>query len=865
MKKDTRRNNLKHRFGGSKGWLAVGTLAAGAVMGTSHPAQAAVSLNEGGAGAAAVPPAPNLPVKRLDIAAGSLEDAIKAYEQQTGLRVRVDLPQGTLAGFQTKGVTGSFPEEEGLRLLLEGTGLSYKIQDSSTLVVGLQSKESVDVETSANSIGLAQFTEPLTNTPQTVNVVPQFIMQEQAATTLRDGLRNVPGVSIAAGEGGSQGDNLTIRGFSARSDMFIDGIRDFGSYYRDAFNYESIEVLQGPASVEFGRGSTGGVINQESKVPVDHEFVRGTLQLGTNEMRRLTADVNEPLDDFIPGSAFRMNIVGTQSKVAQRNYAQTRRFGVAPSVAFGLHAATRGTISYLHESEDSVPDYGIPYLGILAAKVDRKTFYGYANESYLRTNPDIVTGRIDHDFSHGLSLRSTLRWGNYPRDIRVVEPQINTTPTFSVVNGVGMATCSPTASTPCYNVNTPLSNVNVRRNIINRNSTEDILWEQTQMIGRLKIREVENNFVVTIEGGRERSRPGGFSYGTIYVNALNPNANDILPGATATTVRTYVTSNAYGVSGMDTLKLTRWLQLSGGVRFDYFNTTVDPTATAGRVSQLIQQPTYRGAIVFKPARNGSIYFDYGTSFNPPAESLSLSANNALQDPQENETYEVGTKWDLLNDKLNVSGAYFRTNKSNVYETNPLDTTQVLNVGNQRVQGFQVGALGHLASHFDVILGYAYLDGVVVSSVLNASPYGSLFKANDPVFGAFPYFISPNNFPLANVPKNSGNLWVTRNLLWGFVGGFGGNFIGPRRASSTAMVAVPQSNGPTPISQVPLAFKSINGYWIFNAMLRRPINDRVDFQANLVNLTNKFYIDQPHPNHLIPGEGFNAQFGFNMHF
>ncbi|HMG02882.1 MAG TPA: TonB-dependent receptor [Edaphobacter sp.] len=865
MKRDARSNSLKRRFAGSRSWLAAGTLAAYAVMGASPQAKAAAKSGVSAAGAA-VPPASNLPVKRFNIAAGGLDDAIKAFEQQTGVRVRVDIPQGTLAGFQSRGVVGLFPEEEGMRQLLEGTGLSYRIQDPTTLVVGLQTKESVDVTTSPNSIALGQFTEPLTDTPQTVNVVPQFIMQEQAATTLRDGLRNVPGVSIAAGEAGAQGDNLTIRGFSARNDMFIDGIRDFGSYYRDAFNYEAIEVLQGPASVEFGRGSTGGVVNQESKVPVDHEFVRGSLQLGTNAMRRLTADVNEPLNDFLPGSAFRMNLVGTQSNVAQRDYAETRRFGIAPSIAFGLHAATRGSISYLHESEDSIPDYGLPYYGLQAARVDRKTYYGYQNGSYLHTDPDIVTGKIEHDFANGLLVRSTLRWGNYPRDISIVEPQVNTTPTFSVVNGVGIATCSPTASTPCYNVNTPLSDVKARRNVINRNSTEDILWEQTQAIGRLKIKSVENNFVVTVEGGRERSRPQSITRSsTIFTPVLNPSAQDLEPAPTTIGARTYVTSNAYGISGMDTLKLTQWLQLSGGVRFDYFYTFVDATATTPEVSQLIQQPTYRGAIVIKPRRNGSIYFDYGTSFNPAAESLSLSANNAVQNPQENETYEVGTKWDLFNDKLNVNGAYFRTNKSNVYETSPVDTTLVLNVGNQRVQGFQVGALGHLASHFDLILGYAYLNGIVTNSIVNASPFGSLYKANDPVFGIYPYFISPNNFPLANVPRNSGNLWVTHNLPWRFVGGFGGNFVGARRASSTAMNAVPLTNGPTPVTDVPLAFKAMNGYWIFNAMLRRPISDRLEFQANLINLTNKFYIDQPHPNHLIPGEGFNAQFGFNAHF
>ncbi len=116
-----------------------------------------------------------------------------------------------------------------------------------------------------------KFTEPLIETPQSITVVPQFVMQDQGLSTLRDSLRNVPGISLAAGEAGAQGDNLTIRGFTARNDIFLDGIRDFGSYYRDSFNYEQVEVLEGPAGIQFGRGSTGGVINQESKVPESRE------------------------------------------------------------------------------------------------------------------------------------------------------------------------------------------------------------------------------------------------------------------------------------------------------------------------------------------------------------------------------------------------------------------------------------------------------------------------------------------------------------------------------------------------------------------------------------------------------------------
>ncbi|MCU1322113.1 MAG: TonB-dependent receptor plug [Acidobacteriaceae bacterium] len=859
----------KNLLGGRLGWLAMGAFAAYAAMGSSDLAMAAVTKD---GGVAALPPGAGAAVKQFNIQAGPLDEAIAAYEQASGVKVKLTLPNGTIGGFKSQGVVGSYASDEALRLLLDGTGLSFQLENN-VAVVGVQAKDTVSVTSSLNTVALTQFTEPLTDTAQTVNVVPQFIMQEQAVTTLRDSLRNVPGISIAAGEGGNQGDNLTIRGFSARSDIYLDGIRDFGSYYRDAFDYDAIEVLQGPASVQFGRGSTGGVVNQESKTPRGKEFVNGTIQLGTNQMRRVSADVNEPLTNFVPNAAFRMNVVGSQNMVAQRNVAETRRFGIAPSLAFGLGKPTRATISYLHENEDSTPDYGLPYFGIKVAPVDRKNYYGYARQNYLRTNPDVVTGKVEHDFGSSLTLRSTLRWGNYPRDINVTEPVITSAPVLTAATTaapVATATCSSTAATPCYSLNTSLSQIQVRQQLIPVKSVEDILWEQTSAVGHVKLGSLENNFVVMVEGGRERSRPQRLVYASVpMTSALNPNPE--LPLAVGATLgaKTWVSSQSYGVSFMDTLKPTWWLLFSGGLRFDYFNsqsnTAAIGTTAALAANRLDKKPTYRAAVVVKPRRNGSVYFDYGTSFNPSAESLSLTANNAALPPQTNETYEVGTKWDLVHDRLNINGAYFRTNKANVYETDPNNTLNVIPVGNQRVQGLQVGAIGHMPQHFDLIVGYAYLDGTVTNSIVNASPFAALYKANDPIYGQAPYFINPTGFPLANVPKNSGNVWVTHDLLWRFVGGFGGNYTGPRRASSTALVALPQTSAPTPIANVPIGFKAIEGYWVFSAMLRRPINDRLDFQANLINLANKFYIDAPHPNHLIPGEGFNAQFGLNLHF
>ena len=207
---------------------------------------------------------------------------------------------------------------------------------------------------------LPKLTQPLVDTPQSITVIPQQLMEDQGVTAVREALRNVPGISLAAGEAGAQGDSLTLRGFTARNDFYLDGMRDFGSYYRDPFNLNEIEVLKGPASILFGRGSTGGVINQVSKQPQLAPITAGTGTVGTDRTFRFTTDIDRPIEG-VPNSAFRLNLMGNLNGMSARDAAEYRRFGIAPSVAFGIGTDTRLTLSYFHLQEDNVPDYGLPW------------------------------------------------------------------------------------------------------------------------------------------------------------------------------------------------------------------------------------------------------------------------------------------------------------------------------------------------------------------------------------------------------------------------------------------------------------------------------------------------------------------------
>ncbi len=252
-------------------WAAMGTLVAYSAVG-SKTFNVARAQDVAGKGTGNVPVAQTQgaqPVRRFEIAAGSLDSVLATFEQVTGIKATVS--KEGIRNVASPGVTGLYTPEQALEKLLAETGVTYRFTSGSEVALDLKTVDgSVDVVTSVEALqtSTAKFTEPLLDTPQTVDVVSQKTMQEQGVTTLRDGLRNVAGISMAAGEGGTQGDNLTIRGFSARNDLYIDGMRDFGSYYRDPFNLDEDRsdsgsgVHQLRARVDGRRGESGHQIPQ---------------------------------------------------------------------------------------------------------------------------------------------------------------------------------------------------------------------------------------------------------------------------------------------------------------------------------------------------------------------------------------------------------------------------------------------------------------------------------------------------------------------------------------------------------------------------------------------------------------------------
>ena len=651
-------------------------------------------------------------------------------------------------------------------------------------------------------------------TPQSVSTVSQDLMKDQGVTSTKDALRNVAGISFSAGEGGAgQGDNLTLRGFSGRSDFYLDGIRDFGNYTRDSFNLEKIDVIKGPSSSIAGRGSTGGIINQESKMPTNKEIKTVSLTGGTDATRRAVLDFNTKIEG-LSYSAFRVNMLSHSSNVAGRDYVSNKRFGFAPSVSFGMGTKSRTNISYLHQSQDDIPDFGFPFIKnstpVEAQVGSRANYYGFVG-NYFKTQVDMLNGKYEYDFSDNSSLTQTVRFGRNQRNFIATSPKTSDS--------------NPTS---------------VSRNQVAINSVESILTSRTVFASDFNTGFVKHNLQTGFEFTKETSNPTRFNYtGVPSTNIFNPTPEDPFSGTASVRTNVHTEANTEAIFLNHTFGFGRYFDLILGGRLDNFRVKYEESIAKRDFSRSDFMKSARSSFVFKPKDNGSFYFNYGTSFNPAAEQFSLSVTTRNLSPEQNKTLEIGTKWQTIDKKLNFSSAIFKTVKTNVFVTNPLDSLSTVSGGEQEVMGFETQLNGSLTDKLQIFTSYAYLDSKIVSST-NLNQIGNR---------------------LQNVPMHTFSIWTTYKFVPKFEAGFGANLISRRAAS----IVEYDSSGSVVSSNTEGEIRWVSGYTTFSAMAKYTMNKKVDMQLNLYNLTNQFYYDQTYPGHVVPGASFFALFTTNIKF
>jgi catecholate siderophore receptor len=769
---------------------------------------------------------------RFDIPAGPLDAALRAFEAASGVSVDVRLPADTVNMMHSPGVSGVFDLSSALERLLDGTSLMATYAGSVITVEVRGARESVEVTGQLPRVESPKYATPLSSTPQTIQVIPQSVMTEQGTFTLSDALRNVPGITMQAGEGGgassTTGDMFNMRGFNAANSLFVDNVRDDGLISRDVYNLEQVEVYLGPTGTDVGRGNAAGYVNMSTKVPTPVAAYAGTVSAGSQETVRVTADLNQPLTigeagSWLSTSAVRLNVLWQDGGVAGRDYAENGRNSIAPSFAMGLGTDTRVILQGQFTDQENLPDYGVPAAawekpltpGAIQASrpVDQSNYYGSPDVDYDEANQESVTARVEHDLTTGWTLRNQTRYNQTERDAAITTIQ------------------SPTAWNPDTEMVTLVRQLNRRENSIINN--------QTTLSGRLQTGRLAHALTAGLELiGEDYSAPGFTGAGTvdpvsIYTPVPFAPVTGFAPAPSGATTDGH--TNTVAISAFDVVNLGPKLQLNGGLRVERYDTDYRAAAVDGVVTDLAANDTVvsgKAAVLYQFTPIGNAYIAYGTSVTPPGTgnfALSTQPNNQNSpnvDPQVSKNFEVGTKWELFNRRLSANLAIFDTRNTNVIYT--IDATAVPPLFNQDdgqiVRGATVGLGGQLSDHWSVMANFAYI-------------YGTLDSQNPDNDG--------NRITL--LPEWSGSLWTTYAL---------GNFTLGGGVRFTDKVYVNTAN----TIQAP-------AYHLIDALASYAVNRYLTLRLNVYNLTDEVYIRNVNNNGGRYNPGYtrsillNTQIGF----
>lgn len=783
-------------------------MAAGALVACSaFSTRVAIAQNAGGTAATGTArPAAQLPLRQFRIPPGSVAEALRAYEAATGTTLRIEFDRTVLDALRSPGATGLLSDAEALARVLSESGIRHRFAGRRTAVLTLPMlTETIDVAAPAPEIASPKFTQPLLETPRTVAVIRDEVFLAQGATTLRDVLRNTPGITFQAGEGGTApGDVFSMRGFSSGNDVLLDGVREPGAYTRDAFNLEQVEVVKGPSGAIAGRGGTGGTVNLVTKTPKPDSFTRATLAGGTADASRVTVDANAPLGS-IDGAAVRLAAMVTSGGVPGRDVTHNSSWGIAPSLSFGIGKPSRFTLAYQHLAQDNVPDYGLPWAALQSQpKVDQSNFYGLEGYDYENVQSDIATATVERDLRDGWTLRNVARWADNHRDSAITAPR------------------PP------------------NRQLQQRLMDQGQLTNQTSITGSFDTAGVRHDLVGGIEVGREstyiRRQSQTTNQPQTDLENPDPHQQPLGPMPENHGNPEDTTLALAGIYAFDTMQFgARW-EVTAGLRWDSaevdYELTNASTGAKTRLGRDDRMLSWNSGVVFKPRANTSLYASYATSFNPTVEAgaggaalsdAPNSVNNVNLAPEKSRNLEIGAKWESGGGRAIATAALFRTEKTNARTRGATNEPYVLD-GEQRVEGVELSLTGNLTDRWSVLAGYAHLDSEFVAS-RNPLEEGAV---------------------LAFVPENSFNVWTEGRLPAGFSVGAGAQFMDSvfRNAANTA--------------EVP-------SYWLVSAMAAYQVSRTLTLRLNVNNAADAQYVDRVGGGHYIPGPGrsvmLTAEVGF----
>ncbi len=739
------------------------------------------------------------------------------------------------------------------------------------------------------------------DTPQAIQVIPQEMMQQQATGSLEQALRNVPGITIAIGEGGTlAGDQFKIRGFDAKDDVYLDGLRDFGVYARDSFNDEEVQVLKGPSGVLFGRGTTGGAVNIVSKAPKLEDAMAATVTGGTEYLRG-TADLNAVLDAT---TAVRLNLMGNWTGVVDRDRVYSHRWGLAGAVGFGLGTASTVTLSYVHQQNDARPDYGLPVAvdpvtriaePVSEKGIPRSNYLGYESDCD-RSTVDIVTARVSHRVSDWLTLTNDARVGIYSRTFQYTT--VDRCDETAATNFCATAMASnPAGAFGGIGGGGPYAqNAWGLQDIATARADFDVAGFRNQLVVGFDASYQNNKrtfYAYTLPSKADFTYllgNGSASRSNIGVSLLHPvhtpppgytvflpKVNAALPALSSATPTTNLFASGeatdYALFATERFWLAPEWSLIGNLRWDnyiasYQSRTIGSPTAPSVVTPLKSSNNFfspRGSLVYEPNDHQTFYFSYGEAMTPQGTSIvgagtGIAATTADLKPEKAENFELGAKYGLGDIVLTAS--LFWINKQNSTRVDSTTGDVLSQSGEkQRARGAELGISGKLTPDWTFTASYTYLDTSIRQSFVNCIAASA---AGTPPTGIIcPTGIatgSPVTNPFAIgrqitfTPKNAATLWTSYNLPFGIEAG-GGVFY------QSALY-----NAYTPASVSTAAPATIMPYRI----VRIPETVQLDafaayelehwrFAVNVMNLTDRLNYAQSFGNRGTPAPGRTVLF------
>ena len=693
----------------------------------------------------------------------------------------------------------------GLLAAAMSPAIAHAENESRLETIEVQSDKVIRSGYKAPNTTIGKREQDVQNIPQSATVINQQVMQDQATTDLKDALRNA-GITFQAGEGG-QTEVPIIRGMHAGGDVFDDGLRGSAAQFNaDTYNTERVEVLKGSAAALFGRGAAGGVINQVSKSPYAGRGGEVAVGLGTQGFKRATADVNYAFNDDI---AVRINAMG-ENVESRRKPVEKKRWGIAPSVIFGMTGDTQLELSYKHDDENNVPDFGVPYVNTgantrTAAVEAIDQFFGY-NTDFEDIKRDAFTAKLDHQFDENMKISNTTRYSRTRYDMMGIPPRLN-------ANGLVARGLSGNAvKVVDYDANTWTNHTDFNMKFDTGRLKHDVLVNAELTREKRKNYSHTYSFFNADGTPAPTTNPIGFHHGkpteNFYWTRTNPDPS-------------VLTTHTVGVGVSDIVEITPQWTAIAGVRFNHIKTENAPSGGGSKTSRTDNVWTYNGSVIWTPVEGHNAYLTYSTAVTPVAyrvtgQNDSLDPSQLVAEPEETRTIELGTKHAFFDDALTVNAALFHTKKTQQYYRDAGFIDHI------KVYGLDMEVAGRITDKLNLIGNLVWANGKMSADAGNPNVAQ--------LDGYFPEAAA----------KFTANVWGNYRITENVNAGLGVRYVGDRYTH------MPSRGGN------PVMVQKLPSYTAVDAMLNYETRS-YRAQLNVNNLFDKKYFSTGHRQQAIPGD------------